>query len=625
MTVAPALVLVALVATVAPRASARDGDGEVRLAALDAATDPLTSAREAFALGDYAQAEQLAQEAAHPPHLGAALYLVGLSRFRSGRHAEALEALDAAGQAEDAPEPALWNFNRGACLYALGRFEEAEQAFANAAEDATLARVAWVNAGFAALDAGSPDRAETWADRAAPGAAENEAVQVKELRALIAGARGLAVNPTDEAYRQGLTAFDAGHFDEARTHFLRAAELDPKSGRARLMAGASAWRTGARALARADIVAALSLSLDEADRHTAHQYLDRLSFGLRASGPGLRLSAGAAGGFDSNVLQVGVAARDVSRTDTSVDTASAFLEAGVGVTARFRLSDELFAYLLYSGSQRLYTLESLRDYSLQLHRAAATVEWDPVHRVRVGLSAGGDLYFTGLADFRGLQGAVTGWGWLAVDESELTSTRLDLTLAQKAGLVTEFDYLTGPRFDATLSQELRLPSQSLTAWYRYREDRIGTLVQETSADPFTGAAREYVIPFGWAGHALGASTRLVLGPTYEASLDAELERRNYREDSALRITTLAGSQEDWDLRRRRDWRFILGTSASARLTKWLRLTARYELLVNRSNVDTRLADEPGDCAAPDYLCHAYDYTNGNYTKHVVLLELGASY
>ncbi|WP_164018947.1 tetratricopeptide repeat protein [Pyxidicoccus trucidator] len=602
MTVVPALTLVALLAT----------------------GDPLELAREAFAGGRYDEAEQLAQQAALPPRLGTALYLVGLARFRAGRPAEALEALDAAMLAEDAPEPGQWSFNRAACLYALGRFDEAEQSFANAAVDPALARVAWANAGFAALDAGAPERAATWADRAAPGASEREAVLVEELRALIAQAQGRTVSESDEAYRQGLVSFDAGRFDEARAHFLRAATLAPDSGRAKLMAGASAWRTGARTVAREDITAALSLTLEPGDRSTAHQYLDRLSFGLRASGPGLRLSAGAGLGFDSNVLQVGVAAREVSDTSSDTDTASVFAEAGVGLAARFRLSDTLFAHLSYGGIQRAYTQDSLRDYSLQLHRAAASVEWEAARRVRVGVSAGGDLFFTGLSDFRGLQASANGWAWLAVDESELTSTRLDLTFAQKTGLASEFDYLTGPRLDATLSQELRLAAQSVTAWYRYRQDRIGTLVQLASPDS-SGASQEYVIPFGWAGHAAGASTRLVFGRRFDASLEAEVERRDYLHDSYLRVTAVDGSVEELGRRRRQDRRFVLGTALSTRLSARLQLSARYELLVNRSNVDTRLTDEPGTCVAPDYVCHAYDYTNGNYEKHVLMLELGASW
>lgn len=589
------------------------------LVAMLVAADPLAEARQAFAEGRYAEAEQLALQAAQPPRQGAALYLVGLARFRAGRPAEALEALDAAGGAEDAPERAGWSFNRGACLYALERFAEAEQAFLEATTDESLARVAWVNAGFAALDAGSPERAAQWAERAGPGASEREAVLVEELLSLVARARGRAEDEAAEVYRQGLAAFDAGRFEEARAFFLQAAKGDTTSGRALLMAGASAYRLGERGTAREDITSALARQLETRDGRTARDYLDRLSFGLRVHGRGFRVSGGSGLGFDSNVLQVGVAARDVGTG--LAGTASAFAEVGLGLVARFRLSDTLFADLSYGGTQRAYELTAARDYSLQLHRATAALEWDVARRVRLGASSWGDLFFTGLSGFRGLQASVSGSAWLALDESEWTSTRLDVSLARKVGLVSEFSYLTGQRLDATLSQELRLRALGLTAWYRYREDRIGTLVQTVTGS----TSREYVIPFAWRGHAVGASSRLVLNERLDASLSAEVERRDYLGDSYLRVQVADGSQEEWGRRRREDVRFVLGPSVSARLSNRLQLSARYELLVNASNVDTRLADPSGACAAPDYLCHRYDYTNGNYQKHLVMLELGATW
>jgi tetratricopeptide (TPR) repeat protein len=552
----------------------------------------------------------LALQAARPPTQGEALYLVGLARFRAGRPAEALEALEAAALAEDAPPRAAWSFNRGACLYALGRFEEAEGAFAQAEEDPELAQAARVNAGFAALDAGAPERAARWADRAAPGASEGVAAQVEELRALITVAQGGTLSEAAEAYRQGLAAFDAERFEEARSHFLRSAELEPGSGRARLMAGASAYRQGAREVAREDVTASLALPLEPQDRDTAHQYLDRLSFGLRAGGPGSRLAVLGGLGFDSNVPQYGVAERDFS-TRTDVQTASAFAEVGLGVALRLRLSDWLFAHLSYGASQRAYSQDSLEDYALQLHRASAAVEWEAARRVRLGGAVSGDVFFTGMTDFRGLQSSVGGQAWLAVDESERTSTRLDVTAARKDGLIPEFSFLTGTRLDATLSQELRLPALSVTGWYRYREDRIGTLVQDASSGTLT---QMYFIPFDWAGHAAGASLRLAPIGRFDASLDAEVERRFYLRDSFLSVRLPDESQEERGRRRRRDTRFTLGSTVSARLTERLLLSARYELLVNHSNVDTRLS---GD--------HLYDYTNGNYQKHVLTLELGASW
>jgi hypothetical protein len=125
--------------------------------------DLLADARAAFAAGEYPRAERLALEAGRPPPAGA-LYLAGLARFRDGRAGEALEAFDRSREGADSP--AAWHFNRGACLYELERHVEAEQAFLLAAEDAEFAPLALVNAGYAALDAGSPERAAALAGRA---------------------------------------------------------------------------------------------------------------------------------------------------------------------------------------------------------------------------------------------------------------------------------------------------------------------------------------------------------------------------------------------------------------------------------------------------------------------------
>jgi tetratricopeptide (TPR) repeat protein len=586
--------------------------------------DSLTEAQQAFAEGRYEGAEQLALQAAQPPQQGAALYLVGLARFRSGRPAEALEALDAAAQAEDAPERAPWSFNRGACLYELGRFEEAEQAFLEAAADDSLSRVAWVNAGFAALDAGSPERAAQWAARAKAGAAERELALVEDLLSQVAHAQGREVSKGDEAYRQGLTSFDAGRFEEARAHFLQAARQDASSGRARLMAGASAYRAGDQAAAREDIAAALALQLEPRDKEIARDYLDRLSYGLRASGRGLAASVGAGLGYDSNVLQVGVSPRDGLAGTGAVSTGSGFVEAALGLVARLRLSDAVFAELSYGGSQRAYTQSSAEDYSLQLHRAAAAVEWDVARRFRLGASSHGEVYFTGISAFRGLQASAGGSVWLALDESDVTSTRLDASFARKIGLDSEFSYLTGRRLDATLSQDFRLPKLLLTAWYRYREDRIGTLVQSASSGG-AGAQQEYVIPFSWAGHATGASGRWELGAGYEVSLYAGLEWRRYLSESFLRVQLLDGSVQEWGRRQRKDVRFVLGPAVSAQLGRHLQLAVRYDFLSNGSNVDTGLADPVNACEAPDYVCHRFDYTKGNYQKHQPMLELSGTW
>src|SRR5207237_6632710 len=187
--------------------------------------------------------------------------------FRAGRIEAALEALDQAAQAEGPPEAGPWHFNRGACLYELGRFAEAEKEYLDAALDPSLAAVALANAGFAALDAGSPERARSLAQRARGADAAGAA------RELIADLEAHAVSAAGEEYRAGISAYDAGRFDEARQRFRRAAELDPSDGRSHIMAGAAALRLGAHAEARGEFQRALSMRLDDADARAARDYL----------------------------------------------------------------------------------------------------------------------------------------------------------------------------------------------------------------------------------------------------------------------------------------------------------------------------------------------------------------
>ena len=91
--------------------------------------------------------------AAVPPDQRPALYLAGLSRFRLGRARRGPRRHRRGRDGADAP--AAWHFNRGACLYALGRLPEAETEFLFAAPDPAFATLALVQAGFAALDAGA--------------------------------------------------------------------------------------------------------------------------------------------------------------------------------------------------------------------------------------------------------------------------------------------------------------------------------------------------------------------------------------------------------------------------------------------------------------------------------------
>ncbi len=240
--------------------------------------------------------------------------------------------------------------------------------------------------------------------------------------------------------------------------------------------------------------------------------------------------------------------------------------------------------------------------------------------MRLGAFAGGQLAFTGLSGFRGFQGTAGGGVWAALDETESTTSRLDLEWMRKSALRSEFAYLTGDRVDATLSQELRIGKPTLGVSYRYRDERIGTLTQAEQLAPCSGGcSQQYVIPFGYSSHTAAMSARAVLGPRLELGAGGGLERRAYHADSFLLLRLSDGSTSELDHRRRQDQRWFAGLWAGVRVSPRLELTMRYDLVVNDSNVARSLASGER-CSPTDPSCHLLDYDDKNYTKHVLGLE-----
>jgi tetratricopeptide (TPR) repeat protein len=506
----------------------------------------LQDAQAAFAREEYDQAERLALA---EPASGASLYLAGLARFRAGRTAAALEAFDQAAQTADPPQGSAWHFNRGACLYQLNRFAEAEKEFLDAALDPLLAAVSLANAGFAALDAGSSERARSLAQRA------QAADGTGAARELIADLEAQATSAAGEEYRAGISAYDAGRFDEARLRFRRAAELDPSDGRTHIMAGAAALRLGAHAEARGEFQQALSMRLDEEDARAARDYLDVLP---RASWQGA-LTLG--GGFDSNALQTGLSQPgDLARGTTgSVRSAAA--------TGNLDLSLQLSpqARVAYDFDQLTYLSSDASDRSLQQHALAGTMEMRATDQLRLGGSLGAQLAFAGVSKFRGLQAAGGGSGWAILEESGATSTRLDLGFTRKSGL-SEFGYLTGNRIDAGLSQELRAGSTTLSAGYWLRDEDVGTL------QPALGPPQ----PFAYWGHTLWGSLRSTPLPRLRLEISGGFEFRRYAD---------AADRSPGEIIRRADQRWFSSASASLQLGRGISLALRYDLVVNRSQAE----------------------------------------
>jgi tetratricopeptide (TPR) repeat protein len=587
------------------------GPAVLVLALAAASADPLASAQAALARGAYAEAEEIALEEARPPRAGAALYLAGLARFRGGRPEEALQALDAAGRASDPPAAAFLQYNRGACLSELARYREAERAFVQAAaRDSALAPAALVNAAYAALDRGSVKRARALARRAlAAGAAADI---VAGLEADIARPQGErqeeGASPALLEYRAGIAAFDGQRYEEARKRFQRAADLDPTEARSRIMAGAAALKMGERANARAELEQALQLSLDDEEAQAAREYLDALSPGLASRGRGFEALVRAGGGFDSGAGQSG--ALDPQSLAPIAGVASATGAAAFGLSYRARLKAGVFAEAAYGLDQLAYLSPNAADYSLQNHVLLGSVEWE-LGRARLGASVGGQLVFTGLAAFRGLRGTALAGVWAMLDEEEWTSTRLDLAWAGSAALRSEFDYLSGNRADAALSQHLRIgASLAFDASYRFRYDGMGVLF---SSAPVSGSeacphfcTRETLTPFGYRSHAAALSGRAALGAGVRLELAGGIEWRSYLGRETLTLS----SQDHPDStsrsvvfdRLREDSRLFASLGTGVRLSRALELLARYEITANRSNVG---AD--------------------SFAKHVLALETGFSW
>lgn len=584
-----------------------------------APADPLAPARDALEAGDYARAETLALAAARPPRAGAALYVAGLARFRAGRPRAALEALDAAARAADPPARGLWLFNRGACLYALGRFGEAEAAFVAAADaEPSLAAVARADAGFAALDGGALARARDLARSARAVASGGALALVEQLEAALA-AQAAPDSPAGQraraaaAYRDALAAFDAGRFAEARRGFRRAATLDPADGRAPLMAGAAALRLGARAEARADLVLALGRRLDGPAARIARAYLAEASYGLASRPEGWALSVHAGAGWDDNVLQSGGSGPELSPLATP-HVRSALALAGGSVARRWRPGPAVAVDVGYGVDQSAFAAAAARDYGLQQHVATAALELTAAPRLRVGALASGEATFTGVgARFRALDAGPGAGAWVAVDASDAATTRVDLAASHRGSPRREFRYLAGDRLDVAVAERLRLGRVTLDASWRHRVERLGTLEVQAAPPPPGSCGATLPCPSGWVIPFASTADVVTLGASatigrVRLAAAAGHAWRRFHADAVTTGLDGSGATVLLGRRRRRDARAFGGVAASVRVLRRLALTARWDVVANASTI---ARGEPG---------HDLDYADARYTKQVVLLD-----
>jgi len=553
------------------------------IALLLAAAAALAPAQAAFDRGDYAQAEALALRA-EPD--GAALYLAAVARFRGGNPQGALELLERAGQLPDAPPAPLWHFNQGSCLYELGRFGEAEQQYLMAAADPSLSVAATVDAAFAALDGGKPARAKELAQTARVNAKDERALDlVADLDAHLASAerdKALAV------YKAGLDAYDAGDYTKARTSFLRAAALDPTDGRSRIMAAASAFRLGEPGTARSELGSALALRLDPADAQTAHAYLDLLS-----KGRGFEGSARFAMGFDSNPQQTGLLQANEFAT-SRISRESALSTAEIGISYRTPPRDDRIIFGVdYAVSQLAYLDTLAADRSLQQHFLTFSVQSPLSERLKGGFTLGGQMDFTGLGNFRMLQGGAKLGGFLSFAATPFTTSRLELSFTRKQAS-TEFDYLTGNRADASLTQDLAFGPFTVAAGYAYRLEDIGSAAAGPA--PFADAGRRCfpgscgdVESFGYDAQTFWSSLRVQPYERVTLEVFSGFELRSYLGEDSV---------EGRGAVDRKDQLYFGSASLTLRTSKSLAISLRYDVVDNASNAHFLYAGTQG--GPPDH-------------------------
>jgi tetratricopeptide (TPR) repeat protein len=649
-----ALVLLSLAATAPAGAAAGSAAPE----------EPAAEARAALSAGDPARAAEIAGRALAAGDAGAAAgelaLVLGLARFREGRYDDALAAFDQAAGATEPPPAAVLAFNRGSALYKLRRFAEAEQLFLRAAgADPHVAALALLDAGLAALDAGSPERARAHlarlealargggADAQTAAAelrdevvAEEDARSREQRRALRQDARAAlrsrdyqraarlyedalenarrAHVPEDEegelAYALGFALYRAGRFAEARARFAEAIVRQPREGEFHLLAGLTAYILADDEAAIRELEAALALGLSTEDRQAAERTLDTLTPGLRARGPGIAAAADLGAGYDSDVPQA-----NVGRTETlAANGGSPFATASFALTDRFLHGRRAVTEIAYLFDQIAYTETRFDDFSLQQQTLAAEEEVRIQRRWRLGLRASGDLLFAGIEHFRRFLDEVTLRPSVAFDEARVTGTRLDVAETWKWALDPTAPQFGGRRTDVLLSQELRGRRARGSLALRFRDEAIGTEVVPLTELPDVEASVSctapscqgtYYVPYNYRSGAVIAGLTVAATARLRLDVGADFERRIYATASFLEIQRASGVMRERDTRIRRDNQLEASIAASARLGAHASARLRYDVTLNRSNIDNTRPN------------HALDYANKNYLKHIISLEL----
>jgi len=621
--------------------------GQETTTADTAPADSLDGARSLLKAGNFDGAAFSAIEVLErKPGDGAALFILGMARFRATRYEEALRAFAAARTSPNPPTSGSLLYNEAATLYALERFAEAEQAFVAAAAAAPdLATLALINAGQAAVDTQNVTQARAHLARAQQaGDSASFAVELQELKedieeeaalqlqdriddALDDGHRASKAGKTREAialYESALAVANAGNasaadraelefalgslhykqrdYEEALPHLEQATTLSAQDPDFHYQAAMANYRLDRADEARLHFDQALALKLDPETARLAETYRAALGWGLTAQSTGLAMRAQVGSGYDSNVLLLGALRSDV--VNAEYDSQDSFFVA-TGVEALYtKVWRDAFALQGgYMFDQIAYSNPDADVFSMQIHNASLAGE-TVMGSFHGGLGASGEYQISGIETFEPFLAVLSLAPSLGLDEGDFTSTWLDVRVSRKIAQDPAFDVYAGKRRDIRLTQRFRYRGTRANVSLRSRREDIGTneldlmLARETLQGIYT-------VPYSYRSTAALAGGSVTVWDNLRLSVDLSFEKVAYQGDNVLRIEGAFNRFTEMRVRRKDD-RFAASVGMTYPFGDYVNLGLRYDYVHNDSTMAFKVDDK-------------------NFTKHTVGLELSIDY
>ena len=571
------------------------------------------AARAALRAGELERALDLAQQAVSAqPHDVDALTVLGMVLAKRGDAEGALAQFDAALAHAGGAASAGLLWNRASCLAALERSAEAERAFLAAAERAQdeLAALCWLNAGFAALDAGSAARARAHLQRARE--LDHEHALGPELADL-----ETELGQHDVARHAPIYALlTNGELARAQQALERMLAEQPEDAVAWYLAGIVAYRQQRHAPAERQLKRALALGLDAERTELAHDYLDLIAGGAWLAGRGLHADLELGGGYDSNAVQAGLGDNNPLLASEQEIRGGAYGRARAELSYGLAPADAWFVVARYALEQIAYAPRELDVWNAQQHELVLEAERRAGGGLRFAALAHGAFEAAGLADLRAF--ALTGGGELgaALEHDAALRTRIAAGAVRTAVIDDAYAFLSGTRLQ--LAIDLRYQRGALRAGIgaSYRTELLGTeqLAAALAAEVCSACSASYAIPLGYHGPHVSAWLSYRALPWLRAGAHAAGELRAHASEASLVFTAPDGDSGELWRRRERDARLILGAGLSFELSEPLALDLDYELTVARSNIDHTLGGE-----------HTLDYASLSFTRHLLSLALVARF